>query len=46
MLRDFLAVTAMAIGTLVLKLFVLFSFIDENGDMTGVGNCGTPECVA
>ena len=44
-LRDFLAVTCMAIGTFLLILFVLVLFIDDNGDMTGIGSCGTADCI-
>ena len=44
-LRDFLAVTGMVIATLILLVFLLFWFIEEHGDMTGIGNCGTPECI-
>ena len=45
-LRDFLAVTAMAIGALVLIIFVLVLYIDgiEVYD-GGFTSCGTPECI-
>ena len=41
----FLAVTGMIIGALLLILFVLVLFIEDSGDMTGIGNCGTPDCI-
>ena len=44
-LRDFLAVTGMVIGTFLLMLFVLVFFIDDSGDMTGIGSCGTADCI-
>ena len=44
-LRDFLAVTGMVIATLILLVFLLFWFIEEHGDMTGIGNCGTADCI-
>ena len=44
-LRDFLAVTGMVIATLILLMFLLFWFIEEHGDMTGIGNCGTADCI-
>ena len=42
---DFLAITVMIIGAFFLILFVLVLFIDDNGDMTGIGNCGTTDCI-
>ena len=44
-LRDFLAVTGMVIATSILLMFLLVWFIDEHGDMTGIGNCGTVDCI-
>ena len=44
-LRDFLGVTSMAIGVLFLILFVIILFFDDSGDMTGIGNCGTADCI-
>ena len=44
-LRDFLAVTAMVIATSIVLLFLLIWFVDEHGDMTGVGSCGTADCI-
>ena len=43
-LRDFLGVTSMALGALLLMLFVLFLFIDDSDGMTGIGSCGTKDC--
>ena len=44
-LRDFLGVTSMTLGALLLMFFVLVLFIDDIDDMTGIGSCGTPECI-
>ena len=44
-LRDLLTVTLMVIATSILLVFLLLWFIDEHGDMTGVGNCGTADCI-
>ena len=44
-LKDFLAVTCMAIGAFLLILFVLVLFIDDSGDLTGIGSCGTADCI-
>ena len=44
-LGDFLAVTAMVIATSIVLLFLFIWFIDENGDMTGIGSCGTADCM-
>ena len=44
-LRDLLSVTLMVISASILLMFFLFWFIDEHGDMTGVGNCGTADCI-
>ena len=44
-LRDFLAVTGMVIATSIVLVFLLIWFIDEHGDMTGVGSCGTADCI-
>ena len=44
-LRDFLGVTSMAIGAFLLMLFVLVLFIHDSGDMTGIGSCGTKNCI-
>jgi len=38
--RDFLAVTGMATVALFIIFFVFVLFIDDSGDMTGIGNCG------
>ena len=44
-LGDFLAVTAMVIATSTVLLFLLIWFVDEHGDMTGIGSCGTADCI-
>ena len=43
-LRDFLGVTSMVIGALLLMLFVLVFFIDDVPYDYRSG-CGTPECI-
>ena len=43
-LRDFLVVTSMALGALLLMLFVLVLFFDDSDGMTGIGSCGTAGC--
>ena len=43
-LRDFLGVTSMALGTLLLMLFVLVLFIDDV-PFDYRSSCGTPECI-
>ena len=44
-LRDFLGVTSMAVGALLVMLFILVFFIDDSDDMTGIGSCGTADCI-
>ena len=44
-LKDFLAVTGMVIATFIMLVFLLIWFIDEQGDMTGIGSCGTADCI-
>tara|TARA_B100001057_G_scaffold16464_1_gene15416 strand:- start:333 stop:560 length:228 start_codon:yes stop_codon:yes gene_type:complete len=44
-LRDFLGVTSMALGALLLMLFILVLFIDDGDGMTGIGSCGTADCI-
>ena len=44
-LRDFLAVTGMVVATSIVLLFFINWFIDEHGDMTGIGSCGTVDCI-
>ena len=44
-LRDFLGVTSMVLGALLLMLFVLVLFIDDSDGMTGIGSCGTVDCI-
>tara|TARA_B100000886_G_C20197788_1_gene397030 strand:+ start:21 stop:245 length:225 start_codon:yes stop_codon:yes gene_type:complete len=43
-LRDFLGVTSMALGALLLMLFVLVLFIDDV-PYDYRASCGTPECI-
>ena len=43
-LRDFLGVTSMALGALLLMLFVLVLFIDDV-PYDYRSSCGTPECI-
>ena len=43
-LRDFLGVTNMALGALLLMLFVLVLFIDDV-PYDYRSSCGTPECI-
>ena len=44
-LKDFLAVTGMVIATSIVLVFLLIWFIDEHGDMAGIGSCGTAYCI-
>ena len=44
-LRDFLAVTAMVIATSMVLVFLLIWFIDKHGNVTGIGSCGTVDCI-
>ena len=43
-LRDFLGVTSMALGALLLMLFILVLFIDDV-PFDYRSSCGTPECI-
>ena len=43
-LRDFLVVTSMALGALLLMLFVLVLFINDV-PYDYRSSCGTPECI-
>ena len=43
-LRDFLGVTSMALGALLLMLFVFVLFIDDV-PFDYRSSCGTPECI-
>ena len=45
LVRDFLGVTSMTLGALLLIFFVLVSFIDDSDGMTGIGSCGTADCI-
>ena len=43
-LRDFLTITLLTIFTMIAFMFViLWSF--EDSDMTGIGSCGTADCI-
>ena len=44
-LRGFLGVTSMALGALLLMLFVLVLFIVDSDGITGIGSCGTADCI-
>jgi len=35
----------MALGALLLMLFVFVLFIDDSNGMTGIGSCGTADCI-
>ena len=43
-LKDFLIVMGLTLIT-SLPLIVLMLLAFEDGDMTGIGSCGTPECI-
>ena len=42
--RDFLIVTGLTIASL-LPLIVAMLLAFNDGDMTGIGSCGTPKCI-
>ena len=42
--RDFLIVTGLTLISL-LPLIIAMLWAFEDGDMTGIGSCGSPECV-
>ena len=44
-LGDLLVVTGMMIATFIVLMFLLIWFVDEHGDMTGFGSCGTADCI-
>ena len=44
-LRDFLGVTSMTLGAFLIMLLVLVLFIDDSDGMTGIGSCGTADCI-
>ena len=43
--KDFFAVTGMVIATSIVLVFLFIWFIDEHGDMTGIGSRGTADCI-
>ena len=43
-LRDFLTITLLTIFTMIAFVFVIL-WVFEDSDMTGIGNCGTAECI-
>ena len=43
-LKDFLIVMGLTLIT-SLPLIVAMLFAFEDGDMTGIGSCGSPECI-
>ena len=43
-LKDFLIVMGLTLIT-SLPLIVAMLLAFEDGDMTGIGNCGTPKCI-
>ena len=43
-LKDFLIVMGLTLIT-SLPLIVVMLLAVEDGDMTGIGSCGTPECI-
>ena len=43
-LKDFLIVMGLTLIT-SLPLLVVMLLAFEDGDMTGIGSCGTPECI-
>ena len=42
--RDFLIVTGLTLISL-LPLIIAMLWAFEDGDMTGIGSCGTPKCI-
>ena len=44
-LRDFLGATSMTLGAFLIMLLVLVLFIDDSDGMTGIGSCGTADCI-
>ena len=43
-LKDFLIIMGLTLIT-SLPLIVIMLLAFEDGDMTGIGSCGTPECI-
>ena len=44
-LKDFVGVNSMVLGALLLMLSVFVLFIDHSDGMTGIGSCGTADCI-
>ena len=42
--RDFLIVSGLTLFTLMAFLIIIILIVPD-GDMTGIGSCGTPECI-
>ena len=43
-LRDFLTITLLTIFTMIAFVFIML-WVFEDSDMTGIGSCGSPDCV-
>ena len=43
-LRDFLTTTLLTIFTMIAFVFVII-WVFEGSDMTGIGSCGTADCI-
>ena len=43
-LRDFLTITLLTIFTMIAFVFVIL-WVFEDSDMTGIGSCGTADCI-
>ena len=43
-LRDFLTITLLTILTMIAFVFVIL-WVFEDSDMTGIGSCGTADCI-
>ena len=43
-LRDFLTITLLTICTMIAFVFVIL-WVFEDNDMTGIGSCGTADCI-
>jgi hypothetical protein len=43
-LGDFLTITLLTIFTMIAFVFVIL-WVFEDSDMTGIGSCGSPDCV-
>ena len=43
-LRDFFTTTVLTIFTMIAFVFIML-WVFEDSDMTGIGSCGSPDCV-